>query len=194
MTSVWVESLGRTLENALDLLAEAVRGCSEPLWKAPMWPVHALAPGHQFLTSDWRPIEDPRQREALALRWVERFSTPWSVAWHTLETLDYDLAGEFAPWMPPPPFRGHPHWRDLPSLPTAWTPHEIVGYLDYCRGQVRATITGMTDETAARPLPEAHRYGGRPHAAILLGLVGHTTEHGAQIRQFVTSAAEMPTG
>jgi hypothetical protein len=45
----------------------------------------------------------------------------------------------------------------------------------------------MTDEKAATPLPPAHRYHGQPHAWILTGAVGHTIEHGSQIRQFITA-------
>ena len=46
----------------------------------------------------------------------------------------------------------------------------------------------MTDEQAATPLPEAHRYRGQPHAWIITSAVGHTIEHAAQIRQFITAA------
>jgi hypothetical protein len=46
----------------------------------------------------------------------------------------------------------------------------------------------MTDEQATTPLPEAHRYRGQPHAWIITGAVGHTIEHAAQIRQFITGA------
>jgi hypothetical protein len=46
----------------------------------------------------------------------------------------------------------------------------------------------MTDEKASTPLPAAHRYGGRPYAWILTGLVIHTTEHASQIRQFSSGA------
>ena len=66
----------------------------------------------------------------------------------------------------------------------------MLGYLDYCRGRVRDTLAGMTDEQAARPLPQAHRYSGQPHAWIITRAVGHTIEHAAQIRQFITSASE----
>ncbi len=50
----------------------------------------------------------------------------------------------------------------------------------------------MTDEQAATPLPPAHRYRGQPHAWIITGLVGHTTEHASQIRQFITAAGIAP--
>ncbi len=192
MASIWVESVGRSLEHALDLLAAAVRDCTDELWEAPMWHVPAPGPEHQFLGPDWSPITDPSQREALAQQWVQRRSTPWAVAWHALESLDYDLNGEFGPWTPPAPFAGHPHWRDLPSLPDAWSRSEMFAYIDYCRQQMRTTLADMTDEKAATPLPQAHRYRGQPHAWIITSLVGHTTEHAAQIRQFITAAGMAP--
>ena len=101
---------------------------------------------------DGKPVTDPAARNALA----QRRSTPWSVAWHALEVLDYDLTGEFGSWAPPPPFAGNPHWL-LTRLPAPWTRSEMLGYLDYCRQRVRDTLAGMTDEQAATPLPEAHR-------------------------------------
>lgn len=151
-----------------------------------MWPVDVPGPDHQFLAQDWSPITDTVECAAMAERWVQRRSAPWSVAWHALETFDYDLNGEFGPWAPPPPFSGHPHWRDLPILPVAWSQTEVLGYIEHCREQARSTFADMTDERAARALPMAHRYGGQSHAAILVGIVGHTTEHAAQIRQFIT--------
>jgi hypothetical protein len=187
MASIWVESLGRTFDQALDLLAAAVRQCPDALWERSMWLVPAPSSDHQFLGPDWKPITDAAQRSSLAHRWIERRSTPWSVAWHTLETLDYDLNGEFGPWAPPSPFSGHPHWRDLPSLPAAWSQSEVLGYVDYCRDQVRNVLATMTDEKASRPLPAAHRYGSQPHAWIISGLVVHTTEHASQIRQFIST-------
>jgi hypothetical protein len=192
MASIWVESLGRNFEQALDLLAAAVRDCTDELWETSMWQVPAPDPDRQFLGPDWNPVTDPAQRHALARRWVERRSTPWSVAWHALEVLDYDLNGESGPWAPPTPFTAHPHWRDLQSLSAPWSRSEVLGYIDHCRQQARDTLAGMTDEKAARPLPQAHRFSGQPHAWIIAGLVVHTTEHASQIRQFITGAGIAP--
>jgi len=64
----------------------------------------------------------------------------------------------------------------------------MLGYLEYCRTRVRDTLAGMTDEQATTPLPQAHRYSGQPHAWIITSAVGHTNEHAAQIRQFITAA------
>src|SRR4029079_6389390 len=129
---------------------------TDELWEHSMWPVATPGPDHQFLGADWIPITDAAQRARLVERWVQRLSTPWSQAWHALEVFDYDLNGEFGPWSPPPPFAGHPHWRDLPSMPAAWSQSEIVGYIDHCREQARHALTAMTDEKAATPLPQAH--------------------------------------
>jgi hypothetical protein len=57
---------------------------------------------------------------------------------------------------------------------------------------VRDRLAGLTDEKAAQPLPPAHRYGGQPHAWVITALVGHTTEHASQIRQFTTAAGVVP--
>ena len=189
MASIWVESLSRSFEQAVNLLAAAVRDCTDELWETAMWPVPAPDLVHELLGPDGTPVTDPDQRGALA----QRRSTPWGVAWHALEVFDYDLNGEFGPWAPPPPFSGHPHWRDLTSLPAAWSRSEMLGYIDYCRQQVGSTLAGMTEQLAATPLPPAHRYRGQPHAWIIAGLVGHTTEHAAQIRQFTTAAANDAT-
>jgi hypothetical protein len=181
MISVWVESLVRSFEEALDLLAAAVRNCTNELWESSMWEVPTDLFGSEPLGPDGKLVTDSAARNAL----VQRRSTPWSVAWHALECLDYDLTGEFGAWAPPPPFTGKPHWL-MTTLPAAWTRSDMLGYIGYCRQRVRDTLAGMTDAKAATPLPPAHRYSGQPHAWIITGAVGHTIEHASQIRQFIT--------
>jgi hypothetical protein len=48
----------------------------------------------------------------------------------------------------------------------------------------------MTEDKAATPLPPTHRYAGQPYAWIVTSLIGHTTAHATQIRQFNTTAAQ----
>ena len=84
MTSIWVESLGRAFDAALDLLAAAVRDCTDELWEARMWEVPADVFGLEPPGPDGKPVTDPAARSALA----QRRATPWSVAWHALEALD----------------------------------------------------------------------------------------------------------
>lgn len=128
------------------------------------------------------PVTEPGQRDALIQRW----STPWSVAWHALEVLEYDLAGELEAWAPPLPFTGKPHWQTFTSLTGAWSQVEISGYIEYCRQRVRDTLLDLTGERAALMLPPTHRDAGHPYAWIVTSLIGHTTAHATQIRQFVT--------
>lgn len=135
------------------------------------------------LRRGWKPVTDPAQRDALVQRW----SAPWSVPWHALEVLDYDLAGELEAWAPPSPFAGNPHWQTFTSLTVAWSQSEIGGYIDHCRQRVHDTFIGMTEDKAASLLLPPHRYEGKPYAWIVTSLVGHTTAHATQIRQFTST-------
>ena len=188
MSSIWVDSLGRNFESSLGLLEAAIRDCTDELWETSMWVVPARDADAELIGPDGTLVTDPAARHAL----VQRHSTPWSIAWHALEVLDYDLAGEFVPWAPPPPFTGKAHWRELTTLPSAWSRSEMLRYVDYCRQRVRDTLSDMTDEKAATPLPPAHRDHGRPFAWELAGLPLHIVEHASQIRQFITAAGVAP--
>lgn len=187
MGSVWIESLARSFETALDLLAAAVRDCPDELWEASMWDVPAPDAKYELRGPDGTAVREPMERCALAQRW----SAPWCVAWHALECFDYDLNGDLAPWTPPPPFASKPHWRFWSSVP-AWSRSEIAGCVDHCRHRANDTLAAMTEEHAATTLPPSHRYRGQPYAWVIMSLVGHTTEHGSQIRQFVTAAGIEP--
>jgi hypothetical protein len=188
MKSIWVESLGRNFEAALRLLEAAIRDCTDELWERSMWEVPVREADKDLRDQDGPLATDPASLHALA----QRQSTPWAVAWHALEVLDYDLTGEFAPWSPPPPFTGKAHWRDLTTLPEAWTRSDLLVYLHYGRQRVSDTLEAMTDEKAATLLPPAHRYRHQPFAWILTAIPGHTIEHGSQIRQFITTAGAAP--
>ena len=188
MTTIWLESLERSFEQAFDLLAAAVRDCTDELWEKSMWlvpPVPELSDTNHFTDWNWNAITDPETHRALSQRWVERYSTPWAVAWHALECLDYYLSDDSTPWAPPLPFAPHPHWRDLATLPAAWSRTEILGYIDHCREAVRKTLAHMTDEKAKTPVSH---HPEQPHAWIITEMVSHTTEHASQIRQFITAA------
>jgi len=188
VANAFVQSMARNFDEALRLMEAALSDCPDGLWGASMWQVPVLDSGHQFLGPDWKAVTDPEHRRALVQRWVERWSTPWSVAWHALEVLDYDLTGDSGSWAPPPPFSGHPHWRDLPSLTAAWSRSELLAYIDYCRGRVRHTLDALTEDAAARPLPATHRYKGMPFGVLVGSLPLHVVEHATQIRQFLTAA------
>lgn len=196
MTSIWAESVAAALDDALIALALAVGACEGDVWETSMWevPVEGFGdfwlgdPANPLAGTDGELVTDPAERLALA----QRFSTPWSVAWHALEVLDYDLTGDLAPWAgPPAPFAAHPHWRDFTSVPP-WQQSEVLGYIEHCRQRVRDTFDGLTDDRAATPLPGTHRRAGTPYARILVSLVAHTNEHAAQLLQHVNGFARRP--
>ena len=66
MTSIWVESLGRNFDAALDLLAAAMRDCTDDLWQSSMWEVPADVFGPEPPGPDGKPVTDPAARNALA--------------------------------------------------------------------------------------------------------------------------------
>jgi hypothetical protein len=186
MTSIWAESVAAALDDALITLALAVGVCEGDAWETSMWEVSTADPGvpdQPLVGPDGVLVTEPSARRALQ----QRFSTPWSISWHALEVLDYDLTAELEPWgLPPEPFRDHPHWRDHTSLPRPWTQSEILGYVSHCQQRVRETFDGLTDERAATPCMQFRR-PGTVYARILTGLVAHTTEHAAQLLQHVHS-------
>ena len=188
MTSIWAESVAAALDDGLITLALAVGVCEGDVWTTSMWEVPARDPAHPLNGPGGGVVTDPAERLAL----VQRFSTPWSVAWHALEVLDYDLEGELTPWAgPPAPFADHPHWRDFTSLARPWQQSEVLGYIEHCQQRVRDTFDDLTDERAATPCLTFRR-PGTPYARILTGLVAHTNEHAAQILQHVNAVGRRP--
>jgi len=81
------------LDDALITLARAVGVCEGDVWETSMWKVPARDLARPLAGPGGGLVTDPAERHAL----VQRFSTPWSVAWHALEVLDYDLTGDLAP-------------------------------------------------------------------------------------------------
>ena len=186
---IWAESVAAALDDALITLALAVGECEGDVWETSMWEVPARDPAQPLVGPGGGLVTDPEERLAL----VQRFSTPWSVAWHALEVIDYDLTGELEPWAgPPAPFDGHPHWRDFTSLPRPWQQSEVLGYIEHCQRRARDTFDGLSDERAATPLPPTHRHVGTSYARLLVTLVAHTNEHAAQILQHVNEIGRRP--
>lgn len=148
---------------ALRLLQAALTDCPDDLWAADLWPDEAPTA--------------PTPHGGL------HGSAPWFLAYHALLTLDYDLAAEFEPWQPPPPFD-----ENTFAFPNRlFTRVELLGYLDYCRQRVRHVLDELTEVAAARPIPEAHRYHGMVYGVMVGSMPLHVLEHGSQIRQFLVA-------
>jgi hypothetical protein len=162
--NAFVQSMAYNFEHALRLMEAALTDCPDDLWQTDLWPDQAPT--------------GPAPHGGL------HGSAPWFLGYHALTTLDYDLAGEFEPWAPPQPFDDNTY-----AFPNRrFTKPELLAYVDWCRGRVRETLDGLTDEMAARPLPRAHRYHGMLFAVIVGSMPLHVVEHAAQIRQFLTAA------
>lgn len=164
MANPYVQSMASNFEQALRLLEAALRDCPDDLWETDLWPDEAPTA--------------PTPHGGL------HGSSPWFLAFHALMVLDYDLTAELGPWKEPPPFDDHTY----ASPNRMFTKAELLGYIAYCRGRVSQTLDALTDEAAARPLPDTHRYAGTPYGTIVGGLPLHVLEHAAQIRQFLTAA------
>ena len=156
--------MASNFEEALRLMAAALTDCPDDLWETDLWPEEA---------STGRTPQGGLHGSA-----------PWFLAYHALLTLDYDLSAEFEPWVPPQPFDENTY-----AFPNRmFTKAELLSYIDHCRGRVRRTLDVLTEEAAARPLPDAHRYRGMLYGVIVGSLPLHVVEHASQIRQFLTAA------
>jgi hypothetical protein len=156
--------MASNFEEALRLMEAALTDCPDDLWETDLWPDEAPT--------------SPTLQGGL------HGSAPWFLGYHALLTLDYDLSAEFGPWEPPQPFDENTY-----AFPNrVFTKGELLGYIDYCRGRVRATLDTITEDLAARPLPVDHRYHGMLYGVIVGRIPLHVLEHASQIRQFLTAA------
>ncbi|HVA08938.1 MAG TPA: DinB family protein [Acidimicrobiales bacterium] len=156
--------MASNFEEALRLMEVALTDCPDDLWETDLWPDEAPT--------------GPTPHGGL------HGSAPWFLAYHALSTLDYDLSAEFEPWEPPQPFD-----ENTFSFPNRmFTKAELLGYIDYCRGRVLRTLDALTEDAAARPLPDAHRYHGMLYGVIVGSMPLHVLEHASQVRQFLTAA------
>jgi hypothetical protein len=164
MSKQFVESLSHNFEEALRLMEAALTDCPEELWQTDLWPDEApTGPGPYGGLHG---------------------SAPWFLGYHALLCLDYDLSAEFEPWAPPQPIDDNTY-----AFPNRmFTKPELLGYIEWCRGRVRQTLDALTEETAAQPVPSAHRKQGTLFGVIVGGIPLHVVEHASQIRQFLTAA------
>jgi hypothetical protein len=158
-----VQSMARNFEEALRLMQAALNDCPDTLWERDLWPDEATT--------------SPTSHGGL------HGSAPWFLAYHSLLTLDYDLAAEFEPWKPPQPFDENTY-----AFPNrVFTKAELLSYVDYCRTRARRTLDDLFEEKAARPLPDTHRYHGTLYGVVVGAIPLHVISHASQIREFLTA-------
>lgn len=182
-TSVWAESLGLSFQEALDLMEAAVKDCTDELWRTNMWEVPGPDAGVEMRGPDGALLTDLGERHAL----VQRHGTPWGVTWHALQVLDARLCqGGLVPWETSPALGVEPGF-DITTLPAPWSRTDLLGYSAYCRQRVVDGLEKLTEERAMTRLSSG-RHQGKPYAWRLMQMLRHVTEHGSQIRQFITAA------
>ena len=156
----WKAMIERQLEASLNMFEDVLKGCPENLWTASLWVDESLPAG----LSDF-----------------------WYVAYHTLFWLDLYLGGEIEGFQPISPF-------DLSELDPAgllpgrvYQPEELLEYLEHCRTKSRAIFKDLSDEQAGRLCKFS--WGALPFAELLLDIMRHVQEHGAQLRMFLGQQA-----
>jgi hypothetical protein len=164
MGAVLAVSVARNFENALRLMEAALTDCPDELWETDLWPVDGTT-------------------RRLPQGGVHGSAT-WFLGYHALTCLDYDLGGDFEPWVPPAPFDENTY-----SFPNrVFTRAELLGYVDWCRLRAQQGCEVLTDDLALRRLPATHRYAGTPYGEIIGAIPLHVVEHASQVRQFLTSS------
>ncbi len=116
----------------------------------------------------------------------------WYIASHTLFWLDYYLAEDCENFAPPPPF-GLEELDPAGVIPArAYTPAELLTYLEYGRSKCRSAIQSLTDETMHQPC--GSRRPGLSNVELLLYNMRHVQHHAAQLnlilRQKIDSAPQ----
>ena len=145
MTSTWAASLAHNYESAVESMRAVLQDCPDELWAANMWEVRktdlAVLPPRG---ADGEVPEDPVVQE----RMLQAFSAVWSVAYHALFHLDYDLGGGIEPWSPPRPFGKDDQGAFV--VPRTYTRDELLTYTDYC-------VTGRAESSTASPTSRQQR-------------------------------------
>jgi hypothetical protein len=156
-------ALWRQFGAAIDMLDHAVAACPAALWTKRLWP------------------------EAPPPPFPPRFAEFWYLTYHTLVWLDLYLSGvpeeDFAP---PAPFLS----GEIDSIATQpdqpYSMEELRAYLAALRQKCQATLLGLTEEEARRPI-EYPWVAGQPISYLELQLYNlrHVQEHAAQLSLFL---------
>ncbi len=169
-------------EVAIDRLERALRECPDERWHTSLWVVKRTDPWMWPKGGDG----DGRTEDA-----IQVFSAFWLIAYHCLFFLDlycWDEAGSFAT---PPEFANGPEDQGIDEFGAARFPNvtysreELLGYVAYCRGRVRATLANLTDRQRAIKLRPGHPHAGKTFEQLLEVNLAHVREHGDQLATFI---------
>lgn len=156
MNPLWKEGLWQQFGAAIDYLADTIAACPDDMWQASLWK-----------TPDTKP----------------EFSYFWYVAYHTLFWLDLYLTGAEEGFLPPAPFTLIEQDEEGPLPERTYTKAELEAYLADCRERCRATIEGLTDETASRHC--RFGWGECSFYELLLYNLRHVHGHACQLNMLL---------
>lgn len=116
----------------------------------------------------------------------------WYIASHTLFWLDFYLTEDGAEFAPPAPF-GLEELDPAGVIPArAYSPAELLTYLEYGRNKCRAAIQRLTDDSMHQPC--GTKRSGLSNVELLLYNMRHVQHHAAQLnlllRQRIDSAPD----
>jgi len=164
----FVASLQHNFDFSFAFLEAAIRECPDELWETDLWPEQESQGPSEYGVGG---------------------TAPWNLAYHALSVGDYDLTGDFEMWIPPEPILSNQQW----SIPKrVFTKAELLDYLAHFQARVNTMLAGLTEELAARPLPDAHRYNGTLYVVNTGSIPVHMAEHATQIKQFLTANGVAP--
>ncbi|MFN8529033.1 MAG: DinB family protein [Anaerolineae bacterium] len=156
MDSVVKTAVWQQFGAAIDFLADTVRLCPDDLWRAPLW-----------LTPNVQP----------------ELAQFWYVTYHTLFWLDLYLTGAEEGFLPPPPFTLIEQDENGPLPERVYTKDELLAYLEEVRRNCKATIDGLTDETAERVC--RFGWGQCSFLELLMYNMRHVHGHASQLNMLL---------
>jgi hypothetical protein len=160
MNEIWKKTLTEQYGSSLAMLENAMRNCPDGLWCGGMWRDPAMPP---------------------------EFSEVWYTAYHALFWLDFYLSGAPADFAPPPPFTLSELDPAGKLPPRLYSRAELLAYLEIGRKKGLAIIAGLTEEAASRVIK--FNWGEMPYLELLIDVIRHNQEHGAQINMFLGQQA-----
>jgi hypothetical protein len=153
----WGRAAEKQMTSALKMLGTVLRNCPPDLWQAQVW-------------------TDPEHPES-------KWTTFWSIAFHTLFYADLYMEGSLEKFSPPAPFGLEELDPKGIVSDRPYTQQELLGYLEYCLDKCRAIFSNLTADKAAGicrfPWMEL------AYADLLLDDLRHIQEHTAQLSLFL---------
>lgn len=160
MIDIWKKALAEQFEGSLTMLESAIHKCPDELWAGRMWADPTMPP---------------------------EFSQVWYVAYHSLFWQDFYLSGAPADFKPEPPYTLSE--LDPAGLlpPRQYSRDELLAYLDHGRKKGLLAINDLKEASASRICK--FNWGEMPYLELLIDIIRHNQEHGAQISMFLGQQA-----